>query len=175
MASNTTEFMPKGRAMKVWIWLLVALVFVPVLGLFVAILVASRDIAPPNTADLVPEPFEVADEENAYSYFAAAVAAVDWQSEDDDLLFAVVNGEKPDPEHRADFLSRNREAFALMEKGLACRALKSPEANASNDDEDGMPVCGLPIDMFILKFQQHLEDGEIEEAAKTCGQMLRLG
>ncbi|NLE56726.1 MAG: hypothetical protein GX616_00080 [Planctomycetes bacterium] len=165
--------------MKLWIWLLIALVVVPVLMVMVLLFALGRDIAPPNTADLVVERVEVADADNAYTHFAAAAAVLDWPKhlDDKELLVAILDGEKSDPEFVAELLSRNEKVFPLIEQGLACDICQVPEVYRIDD----VVAYGYPQEwhqlaqLLLLKSRHQREAGQNAEAIKTCGQLLRLG
>jgi hypothetical protein len=140
------------------------------------LLFLNRDIDPPNTADLVHPRAQVADGGNAFTHFRAAAAALDWPKEKDqeELLVAILDDEKNDPEYLAEFLARNEKVFPLLEKGLACSICQAPPVCHFNDPEEIMEWRGLAR-LFALKSIRQREKGQFTDAVNTCGQLIRLG
>jgi len=150
---------------------------VPVLLIVVLVLVflnASRDIAPPNTADLVPQRVEVADDENAFTHFNAAFAAAD-VPEKDELFHEILDGTKSDPEYVADILARNAEALKLLDRGLACRVYQAPEVHTIDDPLDYIMNLRTLSRLLWLKAAHDREAGRWADATTDCRDLLRLG
>ncbi len=157
------------------LWLL--LLILPVVLILVPLGVAfftCRDIAPPDTSDLVPKRVEVADDQNAFTHFNAAAAALDWP-EDEHLIWDIAAGRKSDPQYVADLLARNEKAVALLERGLRCRICQSPEVRSFSDPLDYSYQWRKLSKLLTLKVDHNRKAGRIAEAAKTCRQQIRLG
>lgn len=160
--------------MKRTVIILLVLIALLVLVMVGALLFAGRDIAPPNTSDLVPDRPEVADVDNAFTYFTEAIAAADWP-EADELLYEILDDKKSDPAYVADLLSRNRETLELIERGLACHICQCPEVRTIAESSDYLQYWRRLSNLLVLRVRHDREAGRWADATIRCCQLLRMG
>jgi len=145
----------------------------------VAISMSSRDLdAPPNTSDLMLDRVEVADGPNAYTHFNAAVEALDWpadRSDEQKLIYQIIEGEKKDPPFVEDLVARNRRAIALVERGLRCRVCQPPAMTRIFDLQPHNITWRTLIHLLEFKMIQEQERGQYAFAARTCCDLIRFG
>jgi len=124
----------------------------------IALFVISRDEAPPDDSDLIVKRLDIPDDQNGFTYFQQAGAALYWpgteawkkaakhsESEDaekiKDRLERMMDGKDWDAVLAAEVLDANKPTFALIEKGLACREFQVPK-----------PVGMDALDLNVLDF-----------------------
>jgi hypothetical protein len=132
----------------------------------------SRDIAAPDTSDLVPEVIYAPDDDNAYAYFGRACAVLYWPANNLDVA-SMLAGWRWDEAYAAELISRNAETLALVQLGLACgvyepRQVRGPGAHR--------PLERLKLSQLLsLKAIHERRAGCIEGALATSCDLLRLG
>ena len=137
------------------------------------IVVNSRDIAPADTSDLVPDVAELPTEDNAYTHFRAAFKVLDWPKKDLPVL-EMISGRTWDDAFVADLLAQNREALDLFERGLACPGYQVD--GTPGHDQAGfhwrlLEMCRL----VALKASRERRTKEMGQAWDTCADLLRCG
>ena len=124
--------------------------------------VISRDEAPPDDSDLIVKRLDIPDDQNGFTYFQKAGEVLYWpgteawkksgkypepedldSNPDDpqakaakeicDRLDKMLEGKDWDEALAKEVLDANKETFALIEKGLACRACQAPEVKTIYD------------------------------------------
>ncbi len=142
-----------------------------VAGLF---LFASRDIPPPDVSDLVPERPVIAPEKNGCTYFFTATESFYWP-EDKTLVTGYLDGNPLDDAVIQDLLTRNAEAFRLIEKGVSCGVCLTPEVMTYDTQ---LPYLGPWRNLgrlLALKSRHERLAGDYASATGTCVLLLRFG
>ena len=88
--------------------------------LLIVLFIASRDIPPPDTADLTPERIELPADQSAYTHFLAATKSLYWPRDfrkDSDYLA----GKPTDQAVIEELLTRNTETLDEIQRGLECQ------------------------------------------------------
>ncbi len=98
-----------------------------VLVVVTALLVLGRDIHHEDDADLFPELVELADDENAYTYFAAAAAKLVWDRDTNTLYRDFKDGKSVAEDEVDQIIHENSAVFPLIEQGAACTQFASPQ------------------------------------------------
>ncbi|HLA85014.1 MAG TPA: hypothetical protein VJL29_09480 [Thermoguttaceae bacterium] len=159
--------------------LLLILIGVPVVlivVLVVAFLLASRDIAPPSTPDLVPQRANVADADNAFTYLKEAVAAADWPVGDErERIDKILDKPESDPRYVADLLTRNKEALTILDRGLTCDICQGPEILRIDDSMEYVQGWRTLSRLLWLKAMHDKDAGRWDEATTACCNLLRFG
>lgn len=88
--------------------------------------VAGRDVAPPDTSDLVLKRVDLADEENAYTWFIAATNHLYWPTNAEPVL-DYLDGKPTDDAVVQDVVSRNAKAVEQIALGCRRNACQAPE------------------------------------------------
>ncbi|MBN1916805.1 MAG: hypothetical protein JW889_02760 [Verrucomicrobia bacterium] len=90
---------------------------------------ALVDALAPDDADLRPTSERIPDSENAFTFFADAVAALDWPTHynDNKRLEGLLVGDGWDDALAADTVARNEGIFDIIEQGLAYPQFQVPE------------------------------------------------
>lgn len=96
-----------------WVKVAVAVV-AAALGAFLAFELASRDIPPPQDADLIPPAVPAAEAGDAYPVFLKLSAAMSLSKGDQAILIEALDGKAPDPAALADVVARGTEAASLF-------------------------------------------------------------
>ena len=160
--------------------LLIILIGVPILlllGLVCVFFYVSLDIKPPNTSDLVPERTDVADVDNAFTHFKAAVEALDWPEDEEhrNLIGEGDENKQINPQFAAELLLRNKKALELLNRGLNCRVCQTPEVQSLDDSGKNVSI-GRPLArVLVLKTKLGRETNQYSEATESCGQIFKLG
>jgi len=95
-------------------------------GIAIVIMIAGRDIPPPDTSDLIPEKIELAPEQNAYTYFVSATNQLYWPT-NDSVVYDYLDGKLVDEGMIQEILSRNTNMLDTIERGLARKRCCTPE------------------------------------------------
>ncbi len=138
------------------------------------ITIKGVDVPPPDTYDLVPKRVQVSDDENAYTYFVAAMNALDLPA-DSDRLYDILDGTVQDDEFVRDIIAKNAESLELIERGLVCRTCQAPEVAGI---EDTAPYAGELrgiVRIMALRAMCQRHKGEYAKSANSCIQLLRFG
>lgn len=140
------------------------------LGVLAWVVVNSTDVAAPDVSDLVPAVVHVPDKDNAYVYLAQALAALHRRKDDlrrdlslpewDDAFFTVS-------------VSRNAEALALLERGLACVVYQPFGGSALA--LDGSPGWTPLAVLVAQKAAYERRTGQSSAACESACDLLRLG
>ena len=176
-----------------------------ILAAGITLYVISRDEPPPDDSDLIVKRLDIPDDQNGFTYFQQAGAALYWpgteawkksgkHQEPEDLYSAPENdpqvkaaiairdrldkmlaGKDWDEALAKEILEANKPTFALIEKGLACRECQAPEAKGI---ETAFPkVSGLLILARLMKLRVFdlARRGQDEAALNQAGDLVQLG
>ena len=99
----------------------------------VAMAVLGIDEDPPDDSDMQVTWAEIPEADNALTYFNQAEQKLYWPDENRTMpLVGMLSGETWDDALAKEVLERNREAFALFEKGMACPRFQFPDPRKSS-------------------------------------------
>jgi hypothetical protein len=141
-----------------------------VVGWFI---VASRDIAPPDTADLVLAPIQVSDADNAYTYFKKAGELLQWPR-DESGIQAMLDGKTWDDAGAADLIFKNADVFPLLKQGIACSIYSPPGLPEPNRAEPLWRRLRMSR-LMAVKAMRERRMGDTREAWETCRDLLQFG
>jgi hypothetical protein len=122
-----------------------------ILAAGVGLYIISRDEAPPDDSDLIVHRLDIPDDQNGFTYFQKAGEVIYWPGTEawekaakhpgseeaekiKDRLEKMLDGKDWDAALAAEVLDANKPAFALIEKGLACREFQVPEVKSIGDE-----------------------------------------
>ena len=147
-------------------------------GLLAALLVLhtvfGRDIQPADVSDLKVVRYELADEDNAFTYLSQITNIYSGTNRLYELIDQLEE-EEWDEDYVADILASNSSAFALIEQGLSCERFQVPEIEgfyAPISYLGDQRAVGRLID---LKAGWLLRRGKEDKAFETAIQGIRLG
>jgi len=140
------------------------------------VIIAGRDVPPPDVSDLTLERPHVPEAENAYTYFLSAAAALHWPEDFDHAsrLGHIEDSCKYETEVVGDLIEKNLPALALVEKGLACRACQLP-VYWIGDDADYLGKWRKLARVFTLKAMREQSAQEYTQAIESCSAAIRFG
>jgi hypothetical protein len=164
----------------------------PIVLLVGAFIYLSLDESPPDLGPLALERLEIPREENAVTYFDMAGAAAFWPRQSyagytgtatdgsdatekkpsaDDMAV----GEGWDATAATDILERNKDAFPLIDRGLACRnAQQPPITTIENMSHEVMSYLTLAR-LMNLKSEALARDGKSHEAIELAVETAEFG
>jgi len=154
------------------LWIAGGGVILSLLGLAGWIAVHLRDIAPPDTSDLAIETVKITDVNNACVRFRRAGDLSAWPR-DASRADAILAGGQWDEAFVADLLSRNAQAFAELERGLAgpiYEAAAIPWFGPQTSSWQWGRLCKL----MTLRVRYERRTDQTERAWKTCLDVLRV-
>lgn len=106
--------------------LILACVFSLIAAAIIYIIFASRDIPEPDTSDLLVPTSPVPDENNAFTYFAAAARNLYWPT-NASLVSDILSGKTNDEAFVSNLIGKNTGTFRLIEQGLTCNTYQAPQ------------------------------------------------
>lgn len=162
------------RGKHSYLIILIPLTFLAIGTLDVLFLLATLDIAPPDTSDLVPERPVTQPEENAYTHFLAATNFLYWPT-NSDVVTEYLDGKPVDDTVIQDIIVRNTEARALIEKGLRCRICLTPELMGFDTLLPYLAPWRQIGRIMASEVRYNRLAGKHTEATRTCITLLRFG
>ncbi len=138
------------------------------------IIIKSRDIPPPDTADLVPKRQEVAKEANAFIYFNKASESLSGP-EDAKVIRAFLNNEFDDLELISEILKKNTESMKYIRQGLLCEVLLPPAIKGLDDKQNYLVSWRNLTRLIAAKVRYERIEGNYAEAANICIDLISLG
>lgn len=151
-----------------------AVLFLVAICVCTLVFLATRDIPPPDTSDLVLERPIVPPEENAYTYFLAATNTLYWPT-NSDLVGDYLDGKPVDDAFVQDVIARNSETIAMIEKGLKCRICLTPEVT---DFALPVPYPGSLRDIgrvMAAKTRQSRLAAKYTDSTRSCISLMQFG
>ncbi len=189
------------RASRKILLILLLVLGVPLVALVVAFLILSRDAPPPDDADLRFEVLWIPDEENAFTHYRQAFAALRWprhreaRSDGTDpvkpgsresrlgartagraeLADAMANGEEWDEALAREILENNADTFAFVKAGLSCRECQVPAVDDAVDDAPYLGPLGTLGQLVELRIRHLERQDRHAEALTSAMELVRLG
>ncbi len=149
---------------------------VPVLigAAIIVLLILRRDVPPPDLSDLKVDRPDVADENNAFTYFEAAAEKM-YRPSDAEFIWAYVVGEPVDPQTVQEVLARNEETFESMRKGVACEICLPPRVVSPYDHPPHLQDWRALANLLAFKARHDRLAGDHAQAVDTSRTLLRFG
>ena len=156
-----------------------ALIGMAVLVLLVVLGVAgwlawnSRDIPAPDLSDVTLQRRQLPPEQDAYTHFERAAAALVWPA--DDKFMRSNPASQPEDEARiVDLVAANAEALRHLQAGLACEACLGPQDWRPEATWPGEKLRKLGK-MLDLRVRCQLRAGSRTQAIAACADVRRYG
>jgi len=150
-----------------------ALFLLIILTLYITILNAGRDIPPPDTSDLTVDRPEVAEKDNAFTYFNQIHNTIYQPATNRMIISEYKRDLEVDLDQVKEILDRNSTAFSLIELGVKCSICLVPEVT----DFSAMPYLQdwLTISKLMpASIKYDLNTGNYSNAVRTCTTMLKF-
>ncbi len=162
---------------------LAVIVGAAILCLFAVMLIAGRDIPPPDDSDLALERPDVSDEENALYWFARAAEAKLWpeggRDAYNDYRYPKLADELPDMELVGKTFEMNEVVFAKIERGLQQEVCLTPRRTLQDlFSGDSMPYLAEWRSMarfMAARVRYERESGHYADAAELAAMLLNYG
>jgi hypothetical protein len=149
-----------------------ALFFLIILTIYITVLNAGRDIPPPDTSDLIVIRPQVADEDNAFTYFDMASNSIYWPT-NHSIISEYKRDLDVDLDQVREILDHNSTAFSLIEQGAKCSICLVPKVT----DFSAMPYLQDWLNISKLmpaSIKYDLNAGNYSNAVRTCTTMLKF-
>jgi hypothetical protein len=139
---------------------------------YVAILGIDED--PPDDSDMQVTWTEIPEADNAFTYINQAAQRLYWPDEREkaEPLYAMLSGEAWDDALAKDVLERNRESFALFEKGMACPQFQFPDPRESIPEMKAWPRLAR---VLSIRAAATFRRGKHQQAFDQACQIVRFG
>ncbi len=140
--------------------------------LVIVFLVVSRDIPPPDTADLTPEHIELPSEQNASTCFIEAKKALYWPKSST-KIGGYLTGKPTDAAAIEELITRNTATFEAVRRGLACQRCVMPVTPGFGNDH--IVAWGNIGKLLAIKVRHDRLAGQYAEASGNCIALLHFG
>lgn len=148
-------------------------VFFVFVAMVAAFLLASRDIPPPDTSDLVVVRPDLPPEENAYTFFTQATNVFYWPKKSD-LSRDYLDGKEVDQTALVELVETNGEMVELIKRGIACPRCITPEVK---DFSTLQPYISSWLSMgkwLAIKTRHDRLEGRYGQAVESCILLLQF-
>lgn len=100
-----------------------------IIGMSIFMMIAGRDIPPPNTTDLIPERVELAADSNAFTFFVLATNSFYWPT-NSSVVTDYLDNKPADNALIQETISRNTNMIEVIERGLECQRFITTEVTS---------------------------------------------
>ena len=135
-----------------------------------ALLVAGRDISPPEISDLSPKISPAPEEQNAYTHLIAAANAL-VLPDDPSVISANINDKQIDNNDISAIIANNQPAFFLIDRALKFDRCQAPELGNSAD-MDSFYQIGL---LLAARAGHYRRTDQLDRSTSACTSLLRMG
>jgi hypothetical protein len=143
-------------------------------GLIAVITIASRDIPPPDVADLAVVRPNVLPEDNAYTYFVAATNSVYWPT-NSTVVKAYLEGTHAADDVLAEIIEKNEESLGLLKRGAECPRCITPEVTGIYDQFFYVSPWLNMGRVLAAKTKMERLANRYSDATDTCLTLLQVG
>ena len=140
----------------------------------ILIMIAGRDIPPPDTTDLIPERVELPADSNAFTFFELATNSFYWPT-NAAFVTDFLDDKPVDDELIHEAISRNTNMMDIAGKGLACQRCITPEITSFATPTPYLAPLRNMGRIMAIKTKHERLSGRYAEATRTCISLLRYG
>jgi hypothetical protein len=151
-----------------------AILIVAGIGVIVtAVILAARDRAAPDVADLAVERTALPPEDNAYTFFVSATNTFCWPSNATPIT-DYLDGKTVGDRALADVLDRNTQTMESINRGVACRKCVAPEVTGFDTLLPHLSPWRNMGRVLAVKTRYSRVAGRHVEATDSCISLLRF-
>lgn len=144
------------------------------LGLAGWLIIAGRDIPPPDVSDIAVNYVSIPPENNGFTLFLAATNSFFWPT-NKTLAIDYLDGKPSDESVIQDIITRNEETLRLLDEGIARGVCITPEVTDINTPLPYLSPLRNMGRLLAVKSRFERLSGKCEPATETCVALLSFG